>query len=567
MKMKVYEKLAKKTVNINEKNDYLATGGEGTLYVVNNRVYKITHHPFVEAKLLELMKLQHPNIVVPVDFILDQKNAEIGYVLPFADGESICRLFATAFWADNKLGVPEISGIIENAVSTVQYAHDQDSLLVDWNEMNFLVDKQFKHMIFIDTNAWKTKSFPPNAITPIFQDHLTKGFNTLSDWYGFGILACKLYVGIHPFKGSHPNYGRTQDDVVKRMKDNVSIFNPNSKVPAAARTFDHIPDAYMQWFLDIFEKGVRREPPNVAGYVTVVKKQVTSAYKYFQVDLFKMMNQEVKRYYVVNGEEVVFCENEIVVGMKNIPLKNNKVKIGVIVSKREKVPYFVFISKGKLIIYNADGTPIDLDLVADDFLVQDHVIYVKNRGSVVQISCNDLGDKQVFSIGDQWSVMPNSTKTLGNCFYMSVMGKTHMIVPWVLGNKYYLRTIAIPELDGYKVVEAKFDQPVLGIVGEQNGKYDRFMLTIDPMDGKYHVEVEPDIGMPVLNFVVLDNGIGVSMDEDGQVNMFTTNINKLQSKSIKDDTIKSTMRLFKNGVTVLFAEGSKIYSLKVAKTA
>lgn len=563
--MKVYRKLAKKNVSIDDQKDFLAAGGEGSIYLVDKFCYKITNHPFVESKLIELMELKRDNVVVPIDFLLDNKNNMVGYVLNYIDGDALCRLFNTSFWNDNKLDVNSISGIIEKFIETTQYIHDSKCLVVDWNEMNFLVDRKFEVPYFIDTNAWKTKSFPPDAITPLFRDHSSKDFSALSDWYGVGILACKLYVGIHPYKGSHPNYGKKIDDTLKRMIDNVSIFNKKAKLPAAARSFDNIPDNYMKWFIDIFEKGKRIPPPNVVGYVTVSKKKIESVFKYFKTDLHKLFQYNVKRYYVINGKEVVFGENEIIIDDKVAPLKNKKVKVGVIVSQRDMVPYFVFISNEKFHIYDDNGNLVDVAVFAKDFLVHDHMIYALHRGTIFQLSCSDIGGKQVFTFGDRYDVMPNSTKSMGSCFYMSVMGNTHFLLPSKTGSKYFLRNIRVKELDGYKIIEAKHDNNVLGIIGEKDGKYDRFMLILDLIDGKYIINTENDIDAPFLNFVVLDNGIGVSMDEDGLVTIFTTKIDKYQTKTIKDDSITSTLRLFKSGTKVLFADGKKVFSFKVAK--
>lgn len=565
--IKIYQKIAKKNININEKDDFLASGGEGSIYLINNLCYKITNHSFKEAKLLELMQLKRENVVTPIDFILNQKNALIGYVLKYIDGEALCRIFSNNFWIDNKIDQNTISNILNNFVETIQYIHDNDCLVVDWNEMNFLVDKSFTTPYFIDTNAWKTKSFSADAITPLFQDHSSDKFNKLTDWYGFGIIACKMFLGIHPFKGTHPAFNRTQEDTILRMKKNISIFNKDTKLPVATRSFDCIPDNYAKWFINIFENGSRVEPPNVAGYITVAKKTVISKFKYFETNLFRTFSSRVHRYYVINDKEIAFCENEILIEQRTISLKDKNKKIGVIISQREKEPYFVFIRNEKLQISNDKGDLVDLDLSAEDFLAHEHIIFVKNRGSMITLVCNDLNGKQIFSIGDSLSIMPKSTKALGNCFYMSVMGNTHFLLPYSTANKFYLRNIRIQELDEYKIIEAKFDLNTLGIIAEREGKYHRFQFIFDAINDSYFMTVENDVSVPILNFVILDNEIGVSMNEDGAINIFRANNKKYSVNSIVDDSIKNTIRLFKNKTTVLFTEGEKVYSLKVVKTS
>src|SRR5574343_2026465 len=138
--MKVYQKLQKKNITINEKTDFLASGGEGTIYLKDNFCYKITDNPFVEAKLYELMSLKKDNIIVPVDFVLDNKNNLIGYVLPFVNVDSLCKLFNTQFWVDNNFDSKNAATLLDKFVESVQYIHDNNCLVVDWNEMNFMVD-------------------------------------------------------------------------------------------------------------------------------------------------------------------------------------------------------------------------------------------------------------------------------------------------------------------------------------------------------------------------------------------------------------------------------------------
>lgn len=564
--MKVFLKGQKKPVTISEDKDFKAAGGEGSIYKIGDICYKIYTDPsrmVPEEKIKELMQLNRDNIIVPLDIIMNQKNSLIGYTMKYIDGIALCRLFTTSFLDDNNITNPMLSDIVDKMVETIQFIHDHQALIVDMNEMNFMVNNAFNLPYFIDTNAYKTKSFKPDAVTPMFMDHLAKEFNELTDWYGFGILACKIYLGIHPFKGNHPNYGRKTDDVLKRMVDGVSIFNKNTTLPNAVRDFGNVPDAYMKWFIDIFEHGKRLMPPNVAGYVTVVKKQIDNIFKYFDSKLYKLFQEEVKRYYVINGVEVMYSDKAIMVDDKVVPIKNPKVKIGVTVSGREKVPFFVFVNKKILTIYDTTGNKVPFELEADDFLIHDHIIYSVLNGRVTQVVLKDFSGKQVFSIGDTWDVTQKSTTVMSNCVYMSVLGKAHILIPEESGGDYFLRTLRIQELDQYKIVDAKFDKNVLGVIGFQNGKYDRFMIMIDKLGEKHHIVKDSDIGIPYMNFVVLENGVGVSMDENAVVSIFTTKPSSYQMKSIKDDSIKGSIRFFKSGMTVLFADGKKLLTLKV----
>jgi len=433
-----------------------------------------------------------------------------------------------------------------------------------------MIDRMFKVPYFIDINAWKTKSFPPNAITPLFMDYTTKKLSNMTDWYGFAIISCSLYLGIHPYRGTHPKYGRKIDDVIQRMKDGVSVFNKEVKLPPATREFDFIPDSYVKWFIDVFEHGKRTLPPHAAGFVTVVRKKIDVMFKYFTANIYKLSlhpnGKEIKRYYYINGIDVGFFDNEIVINDKVIKIHYKSMKLGVLISQKNKIPYIVFIKNEKLQIYNIDKKKIDFELAAEDFLVYNDLIYVYNNGKIIQVVCADIGVKQIFSIGQSWDATLYSTKVLGNCFFMSVMGKAYAFYPTTsTSGKQFLRLVRLEELDSYEVVEAKNDMNVLVFVGFKDQKFDRFMYIMDNIDDEKHLEIYSDIGSPYINFVVLDNGVGVSMNENGEIEIFIANSKKYQSKIILDDSIKKRIRLFKAETKVLFVDGAKLYHLSVVK--
>ena len=45
--------------------------------------------------------------------------------------------------------------------------------------------------------------------------------------------------------------------------------------------------------------------------------------------------------------------------------------------------------------------------------------------------------------------------------------------------------IRLDELQGYRIIDAKFMDKILVVIGEKNGKYDRFILAADSMFSKF----------------------------------------------------------------------------------
>ena len=83
-------------------NDYLATGGEGTVYKVNGMVIKIYTDPNkivrdnIPGKIKKLSVFVHPYISVPQGLVFSS-NKPVGFYMPFAEGEPLSRVFTNDF--------------------------------------------------------------------------------------------------------------------------------------------------------------------------------------------------------------------------------------------------------------------------------------------------------------------------------------------------------------------------------------------------------------------------------------------------------------------------------------
>ena len=286
---------------------YMTEGGEGRLYRDKGTIFKIYHDPnkmIPEAKVRELGVLKHQFIVIPSNLIYDDKNRIIGFTMNQVDASEMCRLFNTIYLNDNNIGNEKLVKLVENIQGGVEFIHTKDCLIVDGNEMNYLVSNtDCTHPYFIDTHAYATPSFRADAYTEAFTDpQCNLNFDRQADWYSFGIVACKIFTGIHPYKGTHPNY--TKKELLKRMKDRMSIFNDAVALPTAARDFSFIPSEYFKWFIELFEEGKRVPPPSVGGLlnVTIVKKQLTQVVAGLTVERVMQISTDIKRIFTFRGK-------------------------------------------------------------------------------------------------------------------------------------------------------------------------------------------------------------------------------------------------------------------------
>src|SRR3989338_8147782 len=251
-------------------SDYVATGGEASIYRANATSIKIYTDvgkmlkDRMPEKMKLLSKIRHEYIMAPQGLVLDQKNNPIGFYMPFVDAEHLARVFTNDFRQRSNFGDEEAKKLVHRMKETVQVAHDHKALMVDPNELNWLVVVKGKggpEPRVIDVDSWSLGSWPPKVIMPSIKDWHSKGFSVLTDWFAWGIITFQIFVGIHPYKGTVNGYQR--DDLEKRMKNNGSVFTPNIGLAHSVRDFNLIPGTLLDWYMAVFQHGERSEPPSV----------------------------------------------------------------------------------------------------------------------------------------------------------------------------------------------------------------------------------------------------------------------------------------------------------------
>lgn len=257
-------------VTLSDKH-FLAQGGEGALYVDNGTVYKIWLDPqkaTPPAKVKELGVLSRPNIVRPLEFIEDANYAPVGLTFTeVPNATPLTKVCSTAYQQREKFAVTDLFGFLSQMEETTDFIHSHGCLIVDGNEFNYLLS--VKRIFFIDVDSYQTPSFPATAImasqTSNIRDYHAAQFSKETDWFSFAVVACKLLLGIHPYQGTHSQYGK---DIVARMKANVSVFNGNVRLPSTVRDRTALPKAYVDWMERVFEKGERSHPPIAKDFTT-----------------------------------------------------------------------------------------------------------------------------------------------------------------------------------------------------------------------------------------------------------------------------------------------------------
>lgn len=244
---------------------HLATGGEGSVYVQGDTVYKLYLDPVkaqrlrISDKLATLQQLARPGIAAPTGALRDKAGTFVGLTLPRVDGEALCRLYTNTWQQANQFTPKDAAAVSLAMREIVAHAHAKGAVMVDANELNWLVEGV--RPTVIDVDSWQVPGFPASAIMASIRDPLAStGFTPGSDWYAWAIVTFQLWCGIHPFKGVHPDFGRTA--LEERMRANASVYDPRVRWPAATRPLSTIPGKLSAWYEQVFSSADRSAPPS-----------------------------------------------------------------------------------------------------------------------------------------------------------------------------------------------------------------------------------------------------------------------------------------------------------------
>ncbi len=551
-------------IQVNQ-NDFISEGGEGKVYGVGNQILKIytdLKKMIPYAKIQELHVLNRPNILIPKDLILTQKNQIVGFTMDYIKATvALCKLFTNDFRNKNNIEAHTVLKLVENMQETIVFIHDKGCLIVDGNEFNYLVDTQtFTTPYFIDVNSYQTPSFPATAIMPSVRDWHTKGFNRNTDWFSFAVVSFQLFVGIHPFKGKHPDFKPGQ--LEERMKKNVSVFNPQVTRPATTRDFSYIPADFMDWYVKLFEKGERIPPPKVAGLLKVVQVKVdlVISSNNFEIKLEKTYDDEIVKFKTYLTYKCATTKKDIFINETKHRISKN---VGVLFTQMLN-PIFVKIEDDLLKLYDVKNKQIiNLATAATEFMIVNNTLYARYEDSFIEMSIWEGNGKTLTSSRTTWKIMPKASAILDGMIYQNVLGKAYVSIP--IPENHSMVVIPIPEMDGYRIIDGKHDNRVCILTGHRGSVYSKIILRFDETYSKYDVRIIDNIDYSNINFVTLENGICISINDDDSLEVFTHHLTNKKVIEYRDPSINSSMTLCKDGTKVMFFQGNKLYSIKMRK--
>jgi len=538
--------------------DFKGSGGEGSVYVQGGHAYKIYTDPanvIPTAKLDELSVLDRPEILRPKHHVLDGNRVPVGYVMDaVSDALPLGRTFTKTFRDKNQLTPDIVVNLVLALRRGVQYIHGKGITIVDLNENNFLVDSAFHTIYFIDVDSYQTPSFAATVLSESVRDRHACVFSDLSDWFSFAVVSFQLFTGIHPYRGAHPGY-KSLDE---RMKANVSVFNPRVKLPSACLPFDVIPNAYRDWYEAVFERGYRAAPPETAQSIVVLRASAVAnpGHSRFVIDLLQDFPADILDY--LNGAVVTL--DGVTLGTSVWPQQD--VVLGCVL--HNNTPIAARVDRGRLRLFDLmRGHEIAADIACEAVIGSEGRIYVKRGGMLLEVCFVGMPAGTLVSTRQASAVPEQATHLFPGVAFLDLLGSWYASLLAAKGSAPQVR---LKDLDGYRLIDARYQKRVLMVVAVKDGSIDKFIYRFNDQFSSHDVRIVHDISVPGVNFAVLDTGVCLHMTHDDQLEVFSNSPSDKMVNVFSDPELNGGCTLYKNGSQGLFARGSGLYRFSMAVT-
>lgn len=541
--------------------DYLASGGEASVYIKDKTAYKIYHDPskMVSSKKIEELNLiKCENVLSPKNIVRDNNNIPVGYGMKYIkDTVPLCKLFTKVFRSNNKITDSDIIGLVKEIQLTINEIHKSGCLIVDLNEMNILTSGNFQTPYFIDVASYQTPTFKATAIMESIRDPIVKNnnFTDLSDWFSFGVIATQLYIGIHPYKGNHPNY--KPNELLKRMKDGVSIFDKNVSIPRICNSFSIIPLLHRKWLESLFVKNIRSKPPMVDSAISIISiPNVTmESTADFETTVSLTLPEKIRSVFNFMGVNYFVGDKHLF--KEKVQLSNDICGYNVCLCESNDMTPVICKMKNGILSFDdlSDGHISEIN--ADQMMYKNGAVYSIYDNKLVENTFIKMAGKVIHSIRVACNVLDLSTKVFDGVVFQDLLGKCHITLPYEKGKCVFM---AVNQMDGYRLLEAKSEGNICIAIGEKNGKYTRFILTFNNSFASYTMSISDDVTYSPVNFTVLPNGVCI-MATDSDVCLFKED----KAKIIPDPPFNSNTKLVNFSGDVCFIDGNKFYYTKVKK--
>lgn|GEM_PF-439708 len=520
--------------------EFVAEGGEGKVWARKGVAYKVYADParvLPQTKIAALQAVASPNVVVPDARLLHpDKGNPIGYSMRHvARAWALGQLFARSFCDRHGFGPTDAHAVLGSMRDAIAAVHRAGVLIVDLSDVNVLIDPVDRRPSFIDTDSWQTPGHPATAVTPAVCDPFSaqRGFSEGSDWFAFAVLSFQLLVGIHPFRGKHPQV----KGLAARMAAGLSVLDPDVSVPSACRPLSVIPPPYRAWFDAMFVHG-RREPPPPSVHATSgfvlppIRPARAPTSSALRIDA-RGDAAGVIRQVVPGGDEVDLWLLTAAGVQRGVggPI------VYAPVDPHTPTALGRDPKSGAWLLATVDDQGC-LALASDRKLLDARLnlsvgqLAATPDGRIVALSSGNLVELEAFAAGPHalrvvprtiGQVLPHATMLASGVAIQNVLGRARVSLLSAPG---LAPQLAVPALDGLPILDARYERGVLVVVAQTpDGGLRRVIVRCEADGRRAQTHVEPlsadrETEANAVDFVVTDAGIAVLRPDADTLQVF-----------------------------------------------
>ncbi len=549
--------------------DFKAQGGQAAIYVKGSTAYKIFNNSkemIPAAKIAELSVLSDASIIRPQNILLDARNRAIGYTMRHVENAyALCQTFPKSFRARESLTPDIVFKLVRKLQAGVQHVHSHRILIVDLNELNFLVGRDFGEIYFLDVDSYQTKSFHATALMESVRDRHAQGFNEGTDWFAFAVVSFQMFTGIHPFKGTYAPFQHTIEADKRldaRMRSNISVLHSGVTVPSVCLPFDAIPSAYLDWYEAVLENGARVPPPRNAQTVlrlVATQPQRLDGSNHFHIAQLYEFDGEILQHH----DNVTLTTKSIYVGNKKCGEHSGE---GTTFAVTPRFGHVISVGLGvnrvRLFDVN-DNRELKAEIAAEMLASTEGRIYLKQDTALLELAFVELSHAVLPHVKTIGNLAKNATQMFEGVAIQNLLGAYYVSLLPHAGVCHQRR---LAEIDNHRIIDAKFSKGVLVIVGAKEGKYDKFIIRFDDEYREYDVRVVTDVQSAAINMTILDNGVSLNLNDRDELEIFSRHKGSVGLKIIADKALRGDCKLSHHGAQALFAAENKLYKFTVRQS-
>jgi hypothetical protein len=157
------------------------------------------------------------------------------------------------------------------------------------------------------------------------------------------------------------------------------------------------------------------------------------------------------------------------------------------------------------------------------------------------------------------NVLPLATHLYEGVAVQDILGSCHVSI---FPRPGACHTVHIRELDGRRILDARYEHNVLMLASENGGAIEISIMRFGNGYADYDLRIIPDAGTTDVGFVTLDNGMCLWLNPQQELEIFS-NRKGASSINVLNEPALHGARLFKDGTCALFARGDTLYEMSM----